>query len=93
MSTTLPTTAYIKLVDVWMIFTMMCPFAAVTLVTVKEVISKRMRLEKTKHHGTFPSCLYALILLKVFVVSQTKSSQEKCKYLAKICYPSCLQPL
>ena len=42
-SQTLPATAYIKLNDIWMVFTMTYPFAEVALLTTKEV--KNFQLE------------------------------------------------
>ena len=36
-SKSLPTTAYIKMIDVWMIFTMMYPFCVVTLYSVMQL--------------------------------------------------------
>ena len=37
-SSSLPMTAYIKMIDVWMIFTMMYPFCIVTLYSIMELI-------------------------------------------------------
>ena len=37
-SKSLPTTAYIKMIDIWMIFTMFYPFCMVTLYSVMELI-------------------------------------------------------
>ena len=41
MSSTLPATAYIKMSDVWMIFTMLYPFAEIVLVCTKDFFKKR----------------------------------------------------
>ena len=41
MSSTLPATAYIKMIDVWMIFTMLYPFAEIVLVWIKDFFKKR----------------------------------------------------
>ena len=41
MSSTLPATAYIKMIDVWMIFTMLYPFAEIVLVCTKDFFKKR----------------------------------------------------
>ena len=41
MSSTLPATAYIKMIDVWMIFTMLYPFAEIVLVWTKDFFKKR----------------------------------------------------
>ena len=41
MSSTLPATAYIKMSDVWMIFTMLYPFAEIVLVWTKDFFKKR----------------------------------------------------
>ena len=40
-------TAYIKMIDVWMIFTMMYPFCVVTLYSVMEVVKNRKTHNKT----------------------------------------------
>ena len=40
-SQSLPSTAYIKMIDIWMIFTMMYPFAEIVLVCAKEFFKKR----------------------------------------------------
>ena len=40
-STNLPPTAYIKMIDVWMIFTMLYPFAEIVLVWTKDFFKKR----------------------------------------------------
>ena len=41
MSQTLPATAYIKMIDIWMIFTMLYPFAEIALVWTKDFFKKR----------------------------------------------------
>jgi hypothetical protein len=41
-SHSLPTTAYIKMNDIWMLFAMMYPFAEVTLHAARETIKKRL---------------------------------------------------
>ena len=41
MSQTLPATAYIKMIDIWMIFTMMYPFTEIALVCAKDFFKKR----------------------------------------------------
>ena len=46
-SQSLPMTAYIKMIDVWMIFTMMYPFCVVTLYSVMEVLKNKMTNTKT----------------------------------------------
>jgi hypothetical protein len=43
----LPKTAYLKIIDIWMIFTMMYPFAVVLLYTIKDLIQKK----HPKHKG------------------------------------------
>ena len=45
MSHSLPATAYIKMIDIWLIFTIIYPFAVITLFTVKELIA--MKIEKS----------------------------------------------
>ena len=41
MSQTLPATAYIKMIDIWMIFCMLYPFAEIALVWTKDFFKKR----------------------------------------------------
>ena len=41
-SQSLPTTAYIKMNDIWMLFAMMYPFAEVTLYAAKETIKNTL---------------------------------------------------
>ena len=40
-SQSLPSTSYIKLIDIWMIFTMIYPFAETVLVCLKDVVKER----------------------------------------------------
>ena len=42
-SASLPTTSYIKMIDIWMIFTMTFPLAEVSLLTYKETLNMRLR--------------------------------------------------
>ena len=47
-SQSLPTTAYVKMIDIWMIFTMVFPFMEVTLHTIKHVLTtKALKVKKT----------------------------------------------
>ena len=48
-SQSLPTTAYIKMNDIWMLFAMMYPFAEVTLYAAKETIKKRLGEPEGEH--------------------------------------------
>ena len=41
-SSSLPTTSYVKMIDVWMIFTMVVPLLEVAVHTYKETIRKRL---------------------------------------------------
>ena len=41
-SSTLPSTGYIKMIDIWMLFTMTYPFFIIIIHSVKEVISTRI---------------------------------------------------
>ena len=41
MSNSLPTTSYIKMIDVWMIFTMLYPFFVVSLNSLLEVLKNK----------------------------------------------------
>ena len=47
-SQTLPSTSYIKMIDVWMIFTMTFLFCEVSLHTAKEILSAKNRAAKGK---------------------------------------------
>ena len=40
-SQSLPSTSYIKLIDIWMIFTMIYPFAETVLVCLKDAVKER----------------------------------------------------
>ena len=40
-SQSLPSTSYIKLIDIWMIFTMIYPFAETLLVCLKDVVKTK----------------------------------------------------
>ena len=42
-SASLPTTAYVKMVDIWMIFTMTIPLLEVSLHTYKETLNIKLR--------------------------------------------------
>ena len=46
-SQSLPMTAYIKMIDVWMIFAMMYPFCVVTLYSVMEALKNKKTNTKT----------------------------------------------
>ena len=39
-SQSLPSTAYIKMIDIWMIFTMMCPFFEILRVWLKDILKR-----------------------------------------------------
>ena len=52
-------TAYIKMVDVWMIFTMMYPFCVVTLYSVMEALKNK----KTNTKTVDPDFLYTRDLM------------------------------
>ena len=41
-SQTLPSTSYIKMIDIWMIFTMICPFTEILLVWLKDVLKRNV---------------------------------------------------
>ena len=36
----LPSTAYIKMIDTWMVFTMLCPFFEILLVWLKDLFKR-----------------------------------------------------
>ena len=40
-SQSLPSTSYIKLIDIWMIFTMIYPFAETVLVCLKDAVKEK----------------------------------------------------
>ena len=42
LSSSLPTTSYVKMIDVWMIFTMTFPLFEVSLHTYKEILKKSL---------------------------------------------------
>ena len=48
MTQSLPTTAYIKMIDIWMIFMMMYPFFVVSLYTVMEVLKNKKNKSQVK---------------------------------------------
>ena len=58
-SQSLPMTAYIKMIDVWMIFAMMYPFCVVTLYSVMEALKNK----KTNTKTVAPDCLYTRDLM------------------------------
>ena len=41
-SSTLPSTGYIKMIDIWMIFTMTYPFFIIIIHSLKEVVRTRI---------------------------------------------------
>ena len=52
-SASLPTTSYIKMIDIWMIFTMTFPLAEVSLLTYRETLN--MKLSKIDTHTRIQS--------------------------------------
>ena len=52
-SQSLPTTGYIKMIDIWMIFTMSCPFLVITFHACLEVVSHMFNIEKWQFCFTF----------------------------------------
>ena len=51
-SQSLPSTSYIKLIDIWMIFTMIYPFAETVLVCLKDVVKERTVVVKGENIDT-----------------------------------------
>ena len=41
-SQTLPSTSYIKMIDLWMIFTMICPFSEILLVWLSDLFQRNV---------------------------------------------------
>ena len=60
-SQSLPATAYIKMIDVWMIFTMIYPFVVVTLYAIKEVIQKKI---SSTNEGLYTQYVQELIQVR-----------------------------
>ena len=62
-SQSLPSTSYIKLIDIWMIFTMIYPFAETALVCLKDVLKERTVVVKgaiissARSHNSHPAIL------------------------------------
>ena len=62
-SQSLPSTSYIKLIDIWMIFTMIYPFAETVLVCLKDVVKERTVVVKGEiddHNFTLYQSAYSI---------------------------------
>ena len=51
-SQSLPSTSYIKLIDIWMIFTMIYPFAETVLVCLKDAVKEKTVVVKGENIDT-----------------------------------------
>ena len=61
MSQTLPATAYIKMIDIWMIFTMTFPLLEVALHTYKETLKLQLNQFGVPYHNDVTSPVFTKV--------------------------------
>ena len=56
----LPITAYVKMIDIWMIFNMVTIFIAVAILFYKELLRKKLSKVVTPRSGNYSTTRYAI---------------------------------
>ena len=76
-STALPTTSYVKMIDIWMIFTMTFPLLEVSLHTYRETVNMKLRKLAAASHSTSLTKIKVSPIQNSYTIKLTKPEEQR----------------